>query len=346
MSVTSTVFGKLPGGQTVEKITLAGAGDLEVALITYGGAVQAIRYAGKDVALGFDTLEDYWRCTSFQGAMIGRYGNRIAGGRFSLNGEVFDVGCNEGGFGHLHGGEGGFHTRLWTATVIDAGDEPTVRLSYHSADGEEGYPGDLDVCVDVSVTADDILRFRYFARSTKDTVVNLTNHTYFNPHGWQNGDILDVELQINADAITPVNRRFIPTGEITPVVGTPFDFHTPKPIGRDMDLRDEQLAICGGYDHNFVLGKPGESKAAARAISHKSGIGIECVTDQPGMQVYVSNSLREPAGKGGVALYKHQGLCMETQHYPDSPNHPHFPTTTLKAGEEFHSETAYRFFKI
>lgn len=345
MSVTKSVFGCMPSGETVEKITMVGVGGLTLSMITYGAAVQELLFAGQDVALGFDTLEDYLAGSSFQGAMIGRYGNRIAKGKFSLNGVEYDVGCNEGGFGHLHGGVG-FHARLWEASVLDAGDEPTVRFTYTSADGEEGYPGKLEVAVDVTLTADNTLRFRYQAQSDKDTVVNLTNHTYFNLHGWQNGSILDLELQIMADAMTPVNERFIPTGEIRSVEGTPFDFRTAKPIGRDMDLSDEQLAICGGYDHNFVLGQPGVTKTAARVVSRKSGIGLECVTDQPGMQVYVSNSLGETAGKGGVALYKHQGICLETQHYPDSPNQPDFPTTTLKAGESFRSETAYRFFII
>ncbi len=344
MSVIKTMFGQLPTGEQVEKITLA-TPTLEVDLITYGGAVQAIRYADQDVALGFDTLEGYLNGTSFQGAMIGRYGNRIAAGQLPLNGEVYDVGCNEGGFGHLHGGAGGFHTRLWEATVLNDGDEPCVRLSYTSADGEEGYPGKLEVAVDVALTLADELRFTYIAQSDKDTVANLTNHTYFNLHGYQNGTILDLDVQILADAITPVDSKFIPTGEILPVEGTPFDFRIPKTVERDLDLSDEQLGICGGYDHNFVLGKNGETKLAVRAISHKSGIGMECVTDQPGVQVYCSNGLAETAGKGGINLYKHQGICFETQHYPDSPHHEHFPTTTLKAGDTLRSTTTYRFFK-
>lgn len=342
--MTSAVFGRLPDGQTVEKITLKGAGGLTVSLITYGAAVQEILFAGRDVALGFDRLEDYLNGISFQGAMIGRYANRIAAGRFSLDGQEYDVGCNEGGFGHLHGGAHGFHTRLWSAQTIAAGEEPSVRFSYTAGDGEEGYPGCLRVSVDVTVTADNALELDYRAVSDKDTVVNLTNHTYFNLHGWENGTILDVELQVLAGAITPVDERFIPTGEIRPVEGTPFDFRMAKPIGRDMDLSDPQLAICGGYDHNFVL-EPGDTvRPAARAVSKKSGIGLECLTDQPGMQVYVSNGLHETAGKGGVPLYKHQGFCLETQHYPDSPHHPDFPSTVLRAGEEFHSRTIYRFF--
>lgn len=346
MSVTKTAFGHLPDGRAVEKITLQGTGGLTVSLITYGAAVQEIWFAGQDVALGFDTLKDYVTGSSFQGAMIGRYGNRIAKGSLPLNGRIYDVGCNEGGFGHLHGGAGGFHTRLWTAAVLRDGEEPTVRFSYTAADGEEGYPGKLEVAVDVSVTADNALAFVYQAQSDRDTVVNLTNHTYFNLHGFAGGNILDVELQVCADAITPVDEHFIPTGAILPVEGTPFDFREPKPIGRDMDLTNEQLAICGGYDHNFVLGKPGQTKLAARAVSHKSGIGLTCTTDQPGMQVYVSNGLSEPAGKSGVPLYKHQGFCLETQHYPDSPHHDHFPSTILRAGETFHSQTSYRFFKV
>lgn len=344
MSVSKTIFGQLPDGREVEKITMCGAGGLTVSLITYGAAVQEILFAWQDVALGFDVLEDYLHGSSFQGAMIGRYGNRIAKGELPLDGRVYDIGCNEGGFGHLHGGAGGFHTRLWSATILEDSDTPSVRFAYISEDGEEGYPGRLDVAVDVTVTANNSLVFVYQAISDQDTVVNLTNHTYFNLHGFQNGNIMDVELQVLADAITPVDQHFIPTGEIRSVDGTPFDFRVAKPIGRDMDLCDEQLAICGGYDHNFVFGAPGEAKLAARAVSHKSGIGVECTTDQPGMQVYVSNGLSEPAGKGGVALYKHQGLCLETQHYPDSPHHENFPSTMLRAGETFRSQTSYHFF--
>ena len=345
MSVTERVFGQLPTGETVRKYTLSGASGLTVSVITYGATIQEILFNGQDVALGFDTLEGYLENTSFQGAMIGRYGNRIAKGLFTLNGTTYDVGCNEGGFGHLHGGNG-FHGRVWEAAVLNAGDEPSVRFTYQSKDGEEGYPGNLSVAVDVTVTAENALRFRYEATTDKDTVVNLTNHTYFNLHGWQNGTIMDLNLQLAADEFTPVDARFIPTGEIRGVEGTPFDFRVAKPIGRDMDLADEQLAICGGYDHNFVIGQNGVAKTFARVESEKSGIGMECVTDQPGVQIYVSNGLAEKSGKGGVALYKHQGICLETQHYPDSPNHPNFPSTTLKAGDTVVSETSYRFYVI
>ena len=343
MSVTSTVFGHMPDGKAVEKITLKGEGGLTVSLITYGAAIQEILFHGRDVALGFDSLEDYLGNTSFQGAMIGRYGNRIAGGRFTLEGQEYDVGRNEGDYGHLHGGAGGFHTRLWTAAVVRAGDEPCVRFSYTAADGEEGYPGRLEVSVDVSVTADNELRLDYQAQSDRDTVVNLTNHTYFNLHGWDGGDVLDMDLQVAADAMLPVDERCIPTGEIRPVEGTAFDFRHPKPIGQDMKDIVPQIALCGGYDHTFVLGRPGQMKAAACVWSRKSGIEMECATDQPGVQVYVSNNLREPAGKGGLKLYQHQGLCLETQHYPDSPHRPAFPSTVLKAGDVFKSRTEYHF---
>lgn len=344
MSVTNTVFGHMPDGEAVEKITLKGEGGLTVSFITYGAAVQEILFHGHDVALGYDTLEDYLSGTSFQGAMIGRYGNRIAGGRFTLNGVEYDVGCNEGGYGHLHGGAGGFHTRLWTAAVISAGGEPCVRFSYTSADGEEGYPGRLEVSVDATITGDNELRLDYRALSDRDTVINLTNHTYFNLHGWDGGDILDLELQVATDAMLPVDeQRCIPTGEIRLVEGTAFDFRHPKPIGRDMREIVPQIARCGGYDHTFVLGQAGQMKAAACAWSRKTGIEMECATDQPGVQVYVSNNLQETAGKGGLKLYKHQGLCLETQHFPDSPHQPAFPSTVLKAGETFHSRTEYRF---
>lgn len=344
MPVTRKLFGYLPGnGAEVEEIVLQSASGLQASLLTYGGVLHRLDYAGKDLVLGYDRLEDYIeRNGSYQGAMIGRYANRIAGGKFRLGGVLCDVGCNEEGRGHLHGGARGFDKKLWTAEVLEEGDAPSVRLSLVSEDGEEGYPGRLEVSVTVTLEGD-ALRFAYRASGDKDTVVNLTNHAYFNLNGWDGGDVLDTVLTVEADAITPVDGRLIPTGELLPVEGTPFDFRGGKPIGEALRGRHPQLDIGGGVDHNFVLGTDRAFRHAVRAASPRSGLAVDCFTDLPGVQIYTANSLEEEAGKGGVRLYPHQGFCMETQFFPDSPNQPAFPSTVLKAGETFSSVTEYRF---
>lgn len=344
MGIQTTDFGVLPDGRPVTRYTLTGAGGLAASLLTYGATLQSLCFRGRDMVLGFDDLDGYLHIRgSYQGATIGRYGNRIADGRFSLNGRDYDVGCNENGTGHLHGGERGFDKQLWTATVLADGAEPAVAFSRRSPDGEEGYPGNLDVTVTFTVTADNVLRIAYEARTDADTVVNLTNHAYFNLNGFDGGDILDTELTIAADAITPVNDRLIPTGALRPVEDTPFDFRKPKPIGRDIDADDPQLAIGGGYDHNYVLNGTG-LRPVATARSPRSGIAMTCVTDQPGVQFYAGNAIAEDAGKGGTPLFRRQGFCLETQHYPDSPNQPAFPSTLLRAGEVYQTVTEYRFF--
>lgn len=342
MGIQEQTFGHMPDGRAVQRITLIGEGGLAASLLTYGATLQALTFGGRDVVLGYDTLDEYRTHESYQGATVGRYANRIAGGRFVLGGVAYDVGCNEGGRGHLHGGREGFDKKLWDAETLEDRGEPSVRFSYTAADGEEGYPGQLEVAVTFTVTRDNALRIRYEASSERDTVLNLTNHAYFNLNGYDGGDVLDTSLRIEADAYTPVDERLIPTGERRPVADTPFDFRQAKPIGRDSGAADDQLALGGGYDHNFVLGDG--FKRAVTATAPRSGIRLECWTDQPGVQLYTANGLDVPAGKGGIALYRHQGFCLETQHFPDSPNHPDFPSTMLRAGELFESVTEYRFY--
>ena len=338
-------FGQTRDGQAVEAITLDN-GQLSCTFLTYGATLQAVKFAGKDVILGYDRLEDYINAKgSYQGATVGRYANRIAGGTFALDGRTYDVGCNETGRGHLHGGVHGFDKKVWEAAVLDEGDEPRLRLSAVSEDGEEGYPGRLTVSVTLTVTADNTLRLSYEAASDKDTVLNLTNHAYFNLNGYDGGDVLDTVLTIHADAITPVDDRLIPTGELLPVKGTPFDFRKGQTIGAALAASHPQLKIGGGVDHNFVLGDNRRLRHAVHAVSPRSGLAVDCWTDLPGVQVYTANFLGEDAGKGGINLYRHQGFCMETQFFPDSPNHPEFPSTRLKAREAFHSVTEYRFTK-
>ena len=344
LSIEKSAFGVLPDGTAVEQYCLTASGGLKVSVLTYGATLRAVEFAGKDVILGYDRLEDYVNAKgSYQGATVGRYANRIAGGVFTLGGQTYDVGCNETGRGHLHGGVHGFDKKVWAASVLDEGDEPSLRLSITSADGEEGYPGRLEVSVTVTAAADNTLRLSYEAQSDKDTVLNLTNHAYFNLNGYDGGDVLDTALTIHADAITPVDDLLIPTGELLPVEGTPFDFRAGQTIGAALAASHPQLEIGGGVDHNFVLGSERAMRQAIRAVSPRSGIAVECWTDMPGVQVYTANFLGEDAGKGGVPLYRHQGFCMETQFFPDSPNHPAFPSTLLQAGETFRSVTEYRF---
>ncbi len=314
---------------------------LEVAVLDYGATVRAIRYAGRDLCLGFDAMAGYRACDSYQGATIGRYANRIAAGKFSLNGVVYDVGCNETGRGHLHGGVSGLHQKLWRAQ-IETQSPPRVRFITALADGESGYPGAMEIVVTFSLN-DSALKIEYAAKSDRDTVFNPTNHTYFNLNGVGGESVLSTLLQIHAAAITPVDELLIPTGEEMPVAGTAFDFNTLKPIGRDMGDPHPQLRLCGGYDHNFVLGHLRAMRHAAHAVSPVTGIGLDCYTDMPGLQLYTANFLSQPGGKGGHPLEKHGGFCLETQFFPDSPNHPQFPSAVLRAGETFSSQTEYRF---
>lgn len=340
MNVKKEPFGVLNDGREVDRYWLLGE-NLRVAVLSYGATIQRIEFADKDVVLGYDTLEGYLQGGSYQGASIGRYANRIAAGKFILNGNEYNVGCNENGVGHLHGGFVGFNRKLWSGEIVET-EYPCVIFTQTAMDGEEGYPGNLDVSVTYTLKEDSLI-LSYQAKSDQDTVLNLTNHAYFNLHGWNGGDILDVELQVFADTITEIDEKFIPTGKLLAVKDTPFDFREPKAIGRDIEQDDDQLKLGLGYDHNFVLGMTRKRRHAVSAYSPKSGIRMDCYTDLPGVQLYTSNMLGEPGGKGGEALYKHQGFCLETQLFPDTPNHPAFPSCILKAGELWTAETEYRF---
>ncbi len=333
-------FGTLADGQTVEKYTLTGKGQLSASILTFGAAVQAIRFAGRDVVLGYDTLAGYLHGTSYQGACVGRYANRIAGGQFTLSGDLYTLCCNENGVNHLHGGKCGFSHRLWSAeTAVDAAD-PTLRLTLQSPDGDEGYPGNLSVTVTYTVTADDTLRIQYKAVSDADTVYAPTCHAYFNLNGAESADVLTHRLTLAAETYLPTNKTLIPTGEFRPVAGTPFDFRAAKPIGQDIGADDDQLKTAGqGYDHCFMLsGSP-----AAVLYAPESGIRMTCTTDCPAVQVYTSNTLEDANGKGGQGLHRYQGVCLETQFPPDSVHHPDWPSPVRKAGEQFCSVTAYHF---
>ena len=345
MAITKAAFGQLPCGTEVTKYTLIGNNGLTVKVLDYGATLQAIEFAGKDVLLGYENAADYVKAGGFfLGATVGRYANRIADGKFTLNGVEYNVTKNEKGITQLHGGNVGFDKKMWKMEVIDA-PIPTLKASAFSADGEEGFPGNMDISVTFSVTDDNALHIQYAATSDKDTVANFTNHAYFNLNGFDGGDILDTEVTMDAYAYTPADERLIPTGEIRPVDGTPFDMRTPTSWGTVINSEHPEIRACDGVDHNFVFAdKAGELRRAMYARSPKSGIAVTCLTDLPGIQIYTANGLTMPFGKGGP-MSKYQGFCMETQLFPDSPNHPNFPSCVLKAGETFKTLTVYKFEK-
>jgi aldose 1-epimerase len=293
-----------------------------------------------DVALGYDTLDTYLiKPNPYIGAVVGRYGNRIALGKFTLDGKTYQIPINNGA-NALHGGPVGFDQYVWQAQELPDG----VEFTHVSPDGDMGFPGTMTATVRYTLKGD-TLRIDYSAKSDKDTVVNLTNHSYFNLHGDEKGNILDLKIEINADRYTPVDAGLIPTGELAPVAGTPFDFRKPEVIGARIDADNEQLKLAGGYDHNFVLnGKLGTLHLAAIVTDPVSGRKLTVETTEPGVQFYTGNFLDGTfTGRHGVKYEKHAGFCLETQHFPDSPNHPDFPTTELKPGETMHSTTTFTF---
>ena len=351
--ITSEPFGEVDGA-AVELYTLTNANGMDVAITTYGGIVQAIRVPDRDgnfanVALGFASLDDYVAGSPYFGAITGRYANRIARGTFEVAGERYRVALNNGE-NHLHGGLVGFDKVIWEAAQVpDAEDGVALQLHYTSPDGEEGYPGTLYVEVTYTLTDDNELRVDYRATTDAPTIVNLTNHSYFNLEGEGTGSIYDHELTLNASSYTPVDETLIPTGEIAPVAGTPFDFTQPTAIGeRIRDGSSEQIVIGHGYDHNWVLDRDdpegGELIEAATLTDPDSGRVLEVSTTEPGIQFYSGNFLDGTLiGTGGRVYRQGDGLALETQHYPDSPNQPDFPSTELAPGEEFTSTTVYAF---
>ena len=343
-------FGTTPDGTSISLYTLTNKNGMELAITNYGGAVVSLKVPDRkgtlaDVVLGYDTLEGYIEDKSYFGALIGRYGNRIAHGKFTLDGVTYTLAKNNGE-NSLHGGAKGFNKAVWTAKDVSNSAGPALQLDYLSKDGEEGYPGNLSVRVTYSLTPHNEVRIEYSATTDKDTVLNLTNHSYFNLGGPGGGDILRDQLMLKADRFTPVDAGLIPTGELRNVAGTPFDFRTPTVIGSRIDQNDEQLKLAKGYDHNWVLSaEPRQEPAlAARVHDPTNGRVLEVWTTEPGIQFYTGNFLDGTArGKGGQLYAQHAGLCLETQHFPDSPNHPAFPSTVLKPGQQFHSTTIWKF---
>jgi aldose 1-epimerase len=342
--VTSQPFGKMPDGTPVDIFTLAD-GAHEARITTYGGIVVSLKAPDRngklaDVVLGFDNLDGYVAnfnstSTSFFGAIIGRYANRVAHGSFTLDGNKYSLPLNNGE-NSLHGGPHGFNNVVWKAKPVANG----VELTYLSKDGEAGYPGNLSAVVRYTLLKGD-LRIEYWATTDKDTVVNLTNHSYFNLAG--EGDILNHQLTLHASRFTPVDAGLIPTGELKSVDSTPFDFRKATAVGARINANDEQLHLGRGYDHNWVLDSGGGKMAeAAELYDPGSGRLVKVLTDQPGIQFYSGNFLDGSIkGKGGKPDELHSALCLETQHFPDSPNHPDFPTAELKPGEHYHTVTIY-----
>jgi aldose 1-epimerase len=341
--ITQTPFGTLPDGEAITQFTLTNAGGMVARIIDFGGIITELHAPDRDgrladVVLGFDTLAPYGSDSPYFGALIGRYGNRIAKGRFTLDGREYALPTNNGN-NHLHGGVPGFDRVKWTATV--EGD--SLRLAYTSRDGEQGYPGTLDVTVVYELLDTNELVVRFHAVTDAPTPVNLTQHSYFNLAS--GGDILDHVLSIDADAFVAIDEESIPTGALAPVEGTPFDFRTPRPIGSLIDEDDVQLRNGQGYDHCFALDKPhGKGMTrAARVLEPKSGRVLELFTEEPGVQFYSGNFLDGSLTGKGQAYAHRSGLCLEPQHFPDSPNQPHFPNVILRPGEVYQTESRFRF---
>ena len=345
-------FGKTADGKQIDKYVLTNQHGMEVAIINFGATLVALKVpdrAGKvdDVVLGYDDVAGYANGKSYFGGTIGRYGNRIAHGTFQLNGVSYQVPKNDGE-NSLHGGTVGFNKHIWTAKEVSTGAGQALELTYLSKDGEEGYPGNLSAKVIYTLAADrNELRIDYSATTDKDTVLNLTNHSYFNLAGQGEGDILAHQLTIHAQQFTPVDATLIPTGELKDVKGTPFDFTESTPIGARIGQDDQQLKLGKGYDHNWVLDRTGGGgglAAAAEAYEPKSGRDLLVLTSEPGLQFYSGNFLDGTVtGKKGKVYQYRFGFCLETQHFPDSPNHPQFPSTVLKASQHYQTATVFKF---
>jgi aldose 1-epimerase len=345
--LTREPFGTTPTGEAVELITLANATGMKVRVMTYGGIILSLKVPDRsgnlgDVVLGYDSLASYLRDSPYFGAIVGRYGNRIAKGRFTLHGTTYQLATNNGP-NHLHGGVRGFDKVVWAAEPFQGNSGSGVRLTYTSPDSDEGYPGALQAMVTYTLTDRNELILDYEATTNRATPVNLTQHSYFNLAG--SSDILGHELTLAAERFTPVDPTLIPTGETAPVAGTPFDFRTPHLIGARIGDDDEQLRRGGGYDHNFVLTRTGRGLAlAARLADSVSGRTLEIRTTEPGIQFYSGNFLDGSiTGKGSVVYHHRTGLCLETQHFPDSPNQPGFPSTILEPGQSYRSRTVWTF---
>lgn len=346
VSLKQVPFGKTPHGEVVTLTTCTNAHGLVLKLIDYGATVVAVETPDRhgklaNINLGFDTLDAYLKHKAHFGTTIGRFGNRIAKGKFTLDGHAYQLATNNGP-NHLHGGPGGFDQVMWKAQPIESGDAVGVKFTYRSKDGEEGYPGNLDSTVSYTLTNDDELKIEYSAKTDKPTVVNLTNHCYWNLAGAGSGNVLGHELQLNADAYIPVDGTAIPTGQIAPVAGTVMDFTKSHAIGARLKETNNGPGVPQGYDHCYVLrSQDGSLALAVRVKEPNSGRVMEVYTTEPGIQLYTGNFLDGDPINGGHK--QHAAFCLEAQHYPDSPNQPKFPTTVLKPGATYHQLTMHKF---
>lgn len=348
-SVEKSLYGITADGVQIDRYTLINDNGIAVEIITYGGRITKLSVPDKEgtfknVVLGFDSLAQYEAKNPFFGALVGRYGNRIANAKFSLDGTEYTLAANDG-TNSLHGGIKGFDKVVWSVEGTEAKENAVLKLSYLSKDMEEGFPGNLQVFVTYTLTEDNVLEVDYQATTDKETVLNLTQHAYFNLSGDFNTTILDHELMINANTFVPVNDKLIPTGDLVEVAGTPFDFRTAKTIGAEINANDDQIKKGGGYDHCWVLNNQNTGmRNAATLYDPKTGRVMEVATTEPGVQFYTGNfldgSLPIP---GGGSYGKRSGLCLETQHYPDSPNQPNFPSVILRPGETYNTKTSFFF---
>ena len=349
-SIDREPFGQLPDGRVVDAITLSNGGRMHLRVLTFGGIIQSLHAPDRDgklddVVLGYDSLNDYVRDSRYFGAIVGRYANRIANARFTLDGQTFELPANDGP-NHLHGGPEGFHRAVWTAEPFEQDAAAGVRLALTSPDGDSGYPGTLMVAVTYTLTDQNELIVDFAANTDRPTPVNLTQHSYFNLAGHDRGEVLGHQLVLAASRYTPVGATLIPTGELRDVTGTPFDFRHAATIGARIRDDDEQLRIGNGYDHNFVLDRAPNSAAslAARLCEPVSGRVLDVLTTEPGLQLYTGNGLDDRAvGKEWRVYGRYGGVALETQHFPDSPNQPGFPSAILRPGSELRSRTIFRF---
>lgn len=343
MSVTVSEFGHLPSGEAVLRYTITNQRGVSASLLNYGATWQTMFVPNRkgelvDVVLGYDTVEEYQKNFMYLGCTVGRVANRIRNARFTLGGVEYKLNANMGD-SCLHGGNIGFDKKIWQAQI----DGDSVLFSLTSPDGDEGFPGTLSAVVIYTLDEENALSIQYMLNSDQETIQNMTNHAYFNLAG-QQATVLEQTLWIDADTFTRIDETTVPTGEIAPVLGTPLDFTIAKPIGRDIDARVEHIDTAGGFDHNFVLNhKKGGVEQIATAIDPVGGVAMDVFTDQPGVQLFTPSDFSYMTGKGGVKYGPRPAFCLETQHFADAMNHPHFPSIVLRAGEVFSSETIYRF---
>ena len=349
MSIEKSLFGTLSCGKEVYAYTLTNKTGASVKIMDLGGTLIQLHMPDRDgkmadIICGYDTVESYMKAGGYQGALIGRYGNRIHNGQFTLNGKTYDLYKNEKDITHLHGGKVGFDKKIWDVVPSEDADGCKLTLSLVSPDGEENYPGTLKVTVVYTLSDDNALSIHYVATCDQDTVLNLTNHTYFNLGGYDSGDVLDQQIMIASEAYTEVDANCIPTGNMIPVEGTPFDLRKLTVIGDGIDADDQQIQFGGGYDHNFALKNDGVMGKAAEVYDPETGRCMEVFTNQPAVQFYAANMMNDAENfKGNVPQQPRHALCLETQTYPDAPNHPNFPTSVLKVGEIYDRTTIYKF---